>query len=177
MGSPNKISKIPKNINSNKKKDNNNINKEKFIIPIKSLNDKNERYYNIEVNINDINEKSKDNKDKFSAGKLNKDINKQHIKLNSTTQFSTGSLNINFNNYTNNYCLNYNNNSLVTTNQNKPKFTKMEPKNYKRIKNMKNDIKGFQINGFDKIIKNKKNNFFPMTLTDRNKQTNMDYHK
>lgn len=53
----------------------------------------------------------------------------------------------------------------------------MEPKNYKRIKNMKNDIKGFQINGFDKIIKNKKNNFFPMTLTDRNKQTNMDYHK
>ena len=178
MGSPNKISKIPKNINSNKKKDNNNINKEKFIIPIKSLNDKNERYYNIEVNINDINEKSKDNKDKFSAGKLNKDNNnKQHIKLNSTTQFSTGSLNINFNNYTNNYCLNYNNNSLVTTNQNKPKFTKMEPKNYKRIKNMKNDIKGFQINGFDKIIKNKKNNFFPMTLTDRNKQTNMDYHK
>ena len=34
-----------------------------------------------------------------------------------------------------------------------------------------------QINGFDKIIKNKKNNFIPMTLTDRNKQTNMDYHK
>lgn len=53
----------------------------------------------------------------------------------------------------------------------------LEPKNYKRIKNIKNNIKGFQINGFDKIIKNKKNNFIPMTLTDRNKQTNMDYHK
>ena len=174
--SPNKINKIPKNINSNKK-NNNNINKEKFIIPIKSINDKNERYYNIEVNINDINEKQNDNKDKFSVGKLNKDINKQHIKLNSTTQFSTGSLNINFNNYTNNYCLNYNNNSIATTNQNKPKFTKMEPKNYKRIKNIKSNIKGFQINGFEKILKNKKNNFFPMTLTDRNKQANMDYHK
>ena len=175
MGSPNKINKIPKNINSNKK-NNNNINKEKFI-PIKSVNDKNEKYYNIEVNINDVNEKSNDNKDKFSSGKLNKDIIKQHIKLNSITQFSTGSLNINFNNYTNNYCINYNNNSLVTTNQNNPKLTKMEPKNYKRIKNMKNNIKGFQINEFDNILKNKKNNFIPITFTDRNKQDNMDYHK
>ena len=103
MSSPNKINKIPKNINSNKKNNNNNLNKEKFIIPIKSVNEKNERYYNIEVNINDANEKSNDNKDKLSVGKLNKDTNKQHIKLNSTTQFSTGSLNINFNNYTNNY--------------------------------------------------------------------------
>ena len=175
MNSPNKINRIPKNINSNKKT--NNINKEKFIIPIKRMNDQNERYYNIEVNINDIKEKANDSKEKFSAGKINKETNKQHIKLNSTTQFSTGSLNINFNNYINNYCLNYNNKSLVTTNQNKPKLTKMEPKNYKRIKNVKNNIKEFQINGFDKIIKNKKNNFVPMTLTDRNNQDNMDFHK
>ena len=66
---------------------------------------------------------------------------------------------------------------MTNENQNKLKLTKKEPKNYKRIKNIKNNIKGIQINGFDKILKNKKNNFIPMTLTDRNKQTNMDYHK
>ena len=82
-------------------------------------------------------------------------------------------MNINFNNYTNNYCFNYNNNSALTANQNNTKIAKLEPKNYKRIKTIKNNIKGFQINGFDKIVKNRKNSFFPLTLTDRNKQIKM----
>ena len=169
INSPNKLNKIQKNIKTNK----NNNSKEKFILPSKNINNKNERYYNIELNINDNINKSNNSKDIFSINKINTDFKKQHIKLNSTTQFSTGNLNINFNNYTNNYCFNYNNNSVLTANQNNTKIAKLEPKNYKRIKTIKNNIKGFQINGFDKIVKNRKNSFFPLTLTDRNKQIKM----
>ena len=169
INNPNKLNIIPKNIETNK----NNNSKKNFILPNKNINNKNERYYNIELNINDNINKSNNNKDIFSINKINTDFKKQHIKLNSTTQFSTGSLNINFNNYTNNYCFNYNNNSALTTNQNNNKITKMEPKNYKRIKTIKSNIKGFQIKGFDKSVKNRKNSFFPLTLTDRNKQIKM----
>jgi len=169
INSPNKLNKIPKNIKTNK----NTSSKEMFIFPNRSTNNKNEKYYNIELNINDKN----NNKDISSINKINADFAKQHIKLNSTTQLSTGSLNINFNNYTNNYCFNYSNNSVLTTNQNNTKNTKIEPKNYKHIKAIKNNIKGIQIKGFDKIIKNKKSNFLPLTLTDRNKQIRMYLHK
>ena len=159
--------KIQQNIcNSNKKINN-------------SINEKNTRYYNIEVNIhNNINNKTK-NKDKNSINKINNNLNKQHIKLNST-QFSTGSLNINFNNYTNNFCVNYNNNYEMATNQSKSKnneknskYTKIESKNYKykRIKNIKNNLKGLQINELDKL--SKKNNIVPLPFTDRNKKVNL----
>ena len=169
INSSNKLKKILNNIKVN----NNNNNDKNFILPNRSTNIKNERYYNIELNINKNNNKSNNSKDIFSINKINTDFKKQHIKLNSITQFSAGSLNINFNNYTNNYCFNYNNNSLLTTSQNNTKITKMEPKNYKRIKATKSNNKGFQINGFDKIVKNRKNSFFPLTLTDRNKQIKM----
>ena len=173
FNSPNKLNKIPKNIKANK----NNNSKENFILPIKNINNKNEKSYNFELNINDDINKSNNNKDIFSINKTNTDFKKQHVKLNSTTQFSTGSLNINFNNFTNNICFNYNNNSVLTTSQNNTKISKMEPKNYKHIKTIKSNIKGFQINGFDKIVKNRKNYFFPLTLTDRNKQIKMYLHK
>ena len=175
MNSPNLENRLSTKFkhNSNTK----NLSNDDFIRPNNAINNKNTRYYNIEVNINNElnNSKLYDSKDKIPINNVNKDYNKQHFKLNSTTQFSTGSLNINFNNYTNNYCFNYNNNSIMATNQNKLKFTQIEPKNYKREKkNMKNNIKGFQINGFGKIIlnKNDKNNnsFFPLALTDRTEQ-------
>jgi hypothetical protein len=169
INNPNKLNIIPKNIETNK----NNNSKEKFIFPNKTINNKNDRNYDIDLNINDNINKSNNNKDVFSINKIKKDFKKPHIKLNSTTQFSTGNLNINFNNYTNNYCFNYNNNSVLTTNQNNNKISKLEPKNYKHIKPIKSNIKGFQINGFDKLVKNKKNNLFPQTLTDRNKQIKM----
>ena len=175
-----KLMNSPKLKNTTSKQFNYNINtkdsnNENFK-PNKTINNKNTRYYKIEVNINnDVNNsKFYDSKDKIPINKINKNYNEQHLKLNSTSQFSTGSLNINFNNYTNNYCFNYNNSNMAA-NQNKLKFAQMEPKNYKRIKNLKNNIKGFQINGFDKIIlnKNNNNNFFPLTLTDRNNQVHI----
>ena len=170
INTPNIRKKMQKNIYNSNKKINN------------SINDKNTRYYNIEVNIhNDINNKIK-NKDKLSINKVNNNISKQHIKLNST-QFSTGSLNINFNNYTNNFCVNYNNNnSILTTNQNKSKnteykckYTQIESKNYKykRIKNIKSNIKGLNTNKLDKLNVNKKTNFVPIPYTDRNKKINL----
>ena len=172
--SNNNIIHTPNIYNSNKKS----IKREKFLIYNKSINDKNTRYYNIEVNIhNDINNKTINNKEKISISKINPNFSKQHIKLNST-QFSTGSLNINFNNYTNNYCINYNNNNSINTIQNKTKYTQIQSKNYryKRIKNMKNNLKeGFQIKKIDKLIlkKNKNDNFFPLAYTDRNKKNNL----
>ena len=161
----------PNIYNSNKKSNK----REKCLISNKSINEKNTRYYNIEVNIhNDINNKTLNNKEKISIHKINPNISKQHIKLKST-QFSAGSLNINFNNYTNNYCINYNNS--VIANHNKTKYTQIKSKNYKykRIKNMKSNLKGFPINNIDKLIlnKNKNEHFFPFAFTDRNKKVNL----
>ena len=169
---PNIRKKIQENIYDSNKKSSNN---ENFLISNKNINinNKNTRYYNIEVNIHNDNKNS--NKDKISINKIQNN-SKQHIKLNST-QFSAGSLNINFNNYTNNYCVNYNNNSIVTTNQNKQKYTQIESKvyKYKRIKNLKNNIKGYQKNknNLEKLATNKNSNIYPLSFTDRNKKVNL----
>ena len=172
MNSPNIKKKASKKYNNSNKK-----NFDNEIITNKNLINNNTRYYNIEVNINnDFNDSNyNDHKEKIIINKVNKNSKKKHIKLNSITQLSTGSLNINFNNITNNYCINCNNNSVVSTNQNKTKYPKIEPKKYKRIKNIKNNIKGIQINEFDNILLNKNknnnnNNFHPLTLTERTRQ-------
>ena len=167
---PNMRKKIQENIYDTNKKYSNN---ENFLISNKNINNKNTRYYNIEVNIH--NDNKNNNKDKISSNKIQNN-SKQHIKLNST-QFSAGSLNINFNNYTNNYCVNYNNNSIVAPNQNKQKYTQIESKvyTYKRIKDLKNNIKGYEKNKnkFEKLATNKNNNFYPLSFTDRNKKVNL----
>ena len=49
INSPNKLNTIPKNIETNK----NNNSKEKFIFPNKTINNKNDRNYDIDLNIND----------------------------------------------------------------------------------------------------------------------------
>ena len=167
---PNIRKKLPENIYVSNKKTSSN---ENYIISNKNINNKNTRYYNIEVNIH--------NDNKNSNNKLSKIQNnsKQHIKLNSTP-FSSGSLNINFNNYTNNYCVNYTNNSILPTNHNKPKYTQIDSKvyQYKRIKNLKNNIKEHQKNKLEKLksIKINNSNFLPLSFTDRNKKVNLFSH-
>ena len=112
--------------------------------------------------------------------KNNKNIkHKQHIKLN-TTEFSTGNLNINSNNLTNNYSVNYNNSIITTTNPNKEKNIQFQNNNYnnynyKKIKKIKNNLKGFKINKIDKLFlkSNKNNDFFPLALTDRSFKINL----
>ena len=166
---PNIRNKIQDKLYNSNKKNNNN---EKYMISNKNNNNNNTRYYNIEVNIN--NDNKNHHKQKISFNKLNQNY-KEHIKINSTS-FTTRNLNINFNNYTNNYCVNYNNNSIVSTNQNKPKYTQIESKNYKykRIKNLKTNQKGFQKNKLDILNnRNKNKNSFPFAFTDRNKKVNL----
>ena len=170
---PNMKKKLEVKIYNSMKKD-----KNKKLVSNKSINNKNTKYYNIEVNIdNTYNKSNNNNYEKIPNNKGNQKLNKQHVKLNST-QFSTGNLNINFNNYTNNYCVNYNNSIVTTnTNMNKDKYSHIQSKNYKfkRIKNIKNNIKDIKINKIDKLIlnTNKNYNFFPLALTDRNKRINI----
>jgi hypothetical protein len=152
---------------------NDDINKKK-IFSTKSINNKNTKYFYNEVNINKIIGKKKNkNHDNISNEKINRNSNKQHLKLNSTP-FSTSNMYNNANSYTNYYYAN--SNSIINANEtkDKDKNSQIQSKNYKykRINNIKNNVKDIKINKIDKLLlfNNKNNNFYPLALTDRNKQ-------
>ena len=150
---------------------NDDMNKKK-IFSTKSINNKNTKYFYNEVNINKIIEKKKNkNHDNSSNDKINRNTNKQHLKLNSTP-FSTSNMYNNVNSYTNYYYAN--SNSIINETKDKDKCSQVQSENYKykRINNIKNNVKDVKINKIDKLLlfNNKNNNFYPLALTDRNKQ-------
>ena len=150
---------------------------------IYSSNNNYDNHYNLEVNIkNNLRTQSK------------KVINTKNLNDN------LNSLNINFNNFTNNFNYNYNINSINNNNMNNINNGNINCNNNNNIFNSsiinkvksnsqkvilgkvsnKNDnvFKGIPINGFDKLIMKKyntRNLNIPMSVTDRIKQTNNIY--
>ena len=161
-----------------KKKSDGKINegiKKDKIVTNRSINNKTSKYFYNEVNINNTIEKKNNYiHDSNSNDKINHNIIRQHTKINSSP-FSSINMNNNINNHTNYYYAN--NNSIINVKTNKDKYSNIQSKNYKykRINNIKNNIKDMKINKIDKLhlMNNKNYNFFPLTLTDRNKQDNI----